>query len=121
MIEEAFLWDTFIKKIIKFRKFIKIFHCYMTTLKNKKWLYLFIRTTLRKENTGQLNFKNSFEFHSFSKMFNSGMTRPRNTNMDCFRNIQNFKILVKNLTVAWPDSGTSVRVFLFNVGTQELF
>ena len=36
MIEEAFLWDTFIKKIIKFRKFIKIFHCYMTKLKNKK-------------------------------------------------------------------------------------
>ena len=49
------------EKLIKFRKFIEIFHCCMTWLRNKKqdffYWYLIIRTTLREQNTGQLNLK----------------------------------------------------------------
>ena len=39
----------------------------------------------------------------------------------CLRNIENFKISMKCFTVAGPDSGTQVWVFLYNVSTQEPF
>ena len=42
---------------------------------------------------GQLNFKKSFEFQSFSEIF----------------------------TAAWPDSGIQIWVFLYNANTQEPF
>ena len=37
------------------------------------------------------------------------------------RNIQSFKILMKYFTVAWPDSGTQIWVFLYHANTQEPF
>ena len=78
----------FRKKLMKFCKFVEIFHCCRTSLRNKKKdlfeLYLLIRITLRKENMGQRNFKKPFEFHSFSEIFYCGMTRLRNTNLGVF-------------------------------------
>ena len=77
-----------IKKHMKCQKFIEIFHCCITRIRNKKHdffeSYLFITTTLRKENMGQLNFKKPFEFHSFSDIFYCGMNKVRKTILDVF-------------------------------------
>ena len=90
---------------------------------------------------GQHNFKKPFEFHSFSEIFYCACPDWRtriwvflyNVNTQesfweikmweraCLRNIQDFKILMKYLTVAGPDSGRRVWVILYNVNTQELF
>ena len=37
------------------------------------------------------------------------------------RNLLNFTVSVKHFTVALPDSGTRICVFLYNVNTQEPF
>ena len=50
-----------------------------------------MRTTLRKENMGPLNFKKPFEFNNFSKIFYCDMTRLRNTSLGVF-----FQISIHN-------------------------
>ena len=45
---------------------------------------LFIRTTIRKENMGQRNFRKHFKFHNFSEIFYCDMTRLRNANVSVF-------------------------------------
>ena len=127
------------KKLTKCQKFIEIFHYCLTRLRNKKqgffWLYLLIRTTLRKENTRQHNFKKHFKFCNFDEIFFCGMNRLKNTNSSvfiqcqhirtilrnrvCLKNIQNFKILMKHFTVQWTDLETQIWMFLYNISTQE--
>ena len=58
--------------------------------------YLLIRTTLRKEHMGQRNFKEPFEFHSFSEIFYCGMTRLRNKNLDVFMQCQHTITILRN-------------------------
>ena len=53
------------KKLMKFRKFIEIFHCCMKEM-------------------GRRNFKKSFEFYNFRETFYYGMTRLRNTTLGVF-------------------------------------
>ena len=106
-------------------------------------LIIFIdKTTLRKENMGQRNLMKHFKFRDFSEIFYCGMTRLKNTNFECFYtmsinknhfkkqkiwdsvclgNIQNFKILMKYFTVAWPGSGTRIGVFSYNFNKQKPF
>ena len=50
-----------------------------------------MRTTLRKGNVGQHNFKKPFEFNSFSEIFYGGITRLRNKNSDVFYSISAHK------------------------------
>ena len=38
-----------------------------------------------------------------------------------FKKHSKFQILMKYFTVAWPESGKLVWMFLYNVSTQELF
>ena len=46
-----------------------------------------MRTTLKKGNMGQHNFKKPFEFNSFSEIFYGGITRLKNKNSDVFYSI----------------------------------
>ena len=55
-----------------------------------------MRTTLRKENMGQSNFKKPFVFNSFSEMFYCNMTRPRNTNLGVSKQCQCTGIILRN-------------------------
>ena len=55
-----------------------------------------MRTTLRKENMGQSNFKKPFEFHNFSEIFYCGMTRLRNTKLDVFIQCQHTRTILRN-------------------------
>ena len=87
-LRSIFVGHIYFKKLMIFRKFIEIFRCCITRLKNKKYVffqsYLLIRTTVRKKNMGQLLFKKPFESHNFSEMFYCGMTRLRITNLSVF-------------------------------------
>ena len=55
-----------------------------------------IRTTLRKENIGQRNFKKHFKFHKFSEIFHCGMTRLRNTNLSVFMQCHYARTILRN-------------------------
>ena len=66
------------KKLMKFRKFIEIFHCCITMLRNTN-LSVFIqcqytRTILRNKNMGQSLFKKHSKFQNFDEIFYCGMT-----------------------------------------------
>ena len=52
-----------------------------------------IKTTLRKENKVQRNFK---KFHNFSEIFYCGMTRLRNTNLNVFMKCQYTRTILTN-------------------------
>ena len=76
------------KKLMKFLKFIEIFHCCWTRFRKKK-------------NMGERNFKKHFKFHNFSEIFYCGMTRLRNTNLSAFIQCQ--------YKSHWPFSRTILR------------
>ena len=118
------------KKLMKFQQFLEIFHCCLTRLRNKKKGFflscLLIRTTSRKESTGQRNFQKHFKFHNFSEIFYCGTTRPWKTNLGVFIQRQYTRTILKNKNMgqslfrkhwkfqnfdeifyaAWPDSET---------------
>ena len=58
-----------------------------------------MRTTLRKENMGQRNFKKPFEFRSVSEIFPCGMTRLRNTSLGVFMECQYTRTILRNENV----------------------
>ena len=96
-LRSLFVGHIHFKKLMKFRKFIEIFHCCMTRHRNKK--YLLIRTTLRKENIRQRNFKKPFEFHSFNEIFYCDMTRLRNMSLGVFIQYQYTRTISKNKNI----------------------
>ena len=101
-LRSIFVRHILFKKLLKFRKFLEIFHCCLTRLRNKKKSFfqscLLIRTTSRKENTGQRNFQKQFKFHTFSEIFYCSMTNQytrtilRNKNVGQSLFIKTFKI-----------------------------
>ena len=116
-LRSVFVGHIHFKKLMKFRKFIEIFHCCMTRLRNTN-LGVFIqcqytRTILRNKNMGQSLFKKHSKFQNFDEIFYCGMTRLRNTSLGvfiqcqhtrtilrvCLRNIQNSKNSMKYYTV----------------------
>ena len=98
-LRSIFVGHVHFKKLMRFRKFIEIFHCCMTRLRNKRYgfckSYLLIRTTLRKENMGQHNFKKPFEFHNFIEIFYCGMSRLRNTSLSVFIKCQYTRTILR--------------------------
>ena len=91
-LRSIFVGHIHFKKLMKFRKFIQMFHCWLTRLRNKKlgffYSYLMIRNTIRKENMGQRSFKKRFKFHNLSEIFYPDMTKLRNTNLSVFLQCQ---------------------------------
>ena len=83
------------KKLTKCQKFIEIFHYCLTRLRNKKqgffWLYLLIRTTLRKENTRQHNFKKHFKFCNFNEIFFVWHEQTQKHEFECFYTMSTHK------------------------------
>ena len=82
-LRSVFEGHIYFKKLMKFRKFIEIFHCCMTRLRNTN-LGVFIqcqytRTILRNKNMGQSLFKKHSKFQNFDEIFYCGMTRHRNS------------------------------------------
>ena len=55
-----------------------------------------MRTTSRKENMGQGNFKKPFEFNSFIEIFYCGMTRLRYTSLGVFIQSQYTRTILKS-------------------------
>ena len=55
-----------------------------------------MRTTLMKENMGQCNLKEPFEFNSFSEIFYCGKTRLRNTSFGVFIECQHTRTILRN-------------------------
>ena len=55
-----------------------------------------MRTTLRKENMGQRNFKKPFEFNSFIEIFYCGMIRLRNTSLGVSKQSQYTRTILRN-------------------------
>ena len=66
------------KKLMKFRKFIEIFHCCITMFRNTNLSvfiqYQYTRTILRNKNMGQSLFKKHSKFQNFDEIFYCGMT-----------------------------------------------
>ena len=58
-----------------------------------------MRTTLRKKNMGQGNFKKLFEFHNFSEIFYSGINRIRNTSLGVFIQCQYTRTILRNKSI----------------------
>ena len=103
-LRSIFVGHIHFKKLLKFRKFIKIFHCCMkpfefhnfseifycgmTRLRNTS-LGVFIqcqytRTILRNKNLRQNLFKKHSKLQNLDEICCCGMTWPRNTNLDVF-------------------------------------
>ena len=55
-----------------------------------------MRTTSRKENMGQGNFKKPFEFNGFIEIFYCGMTRLRDTSLGVFIQSQYTRTILKS-------------------------
>ena len=81
-------WSVFVghihfKKLLKFRKFIEIFHCCVTRLRGTNLgdfiQCLYTRTILRNKNMEQSLFKKHSKFQNFDEIFYCGMTRHRNS------------------------------------------
>ena len=76
-LRRIFVGHILFKKLMKFRKFIEIFHCCLTRLSNKKWFLLFILLDKNhvKENIGQRSFKKHLKFQDFVEIYFFGVTR----------------------------------------------
>ena len=76
------------KKLMKFRRFIEILHCCMTSLRNTNLgVFIqcqYIRTILRNKNIGHSLFKKHPKFQYFDEIFYCGMTKLRNTSLCIF-------------------------------------
>ena len=88
------------KKLIKFRKFIEIFHCCMTRLRNTN-LGVFIqcqytKTILRSKNMGQSMFTKHSKFQNFDRIFYCGMIRLRNTRLGVSIQCQYTRTILRN-------------------------
>ena len=55
-----------------------------------------MRTTLRKENLKERNFKKHFKFHNFSEIFYCSMSSLRNANLSVARQCQYTRTILKN-------------------------
>ena len=96
-LRSVFVGHIHFKKLMKFRKFIEIFHFCMTRLKITN-LGVFIqcqytRTILRNKNMGQSLFQKHPKFQNYDEIFYCGMTRLRNTNLDVFIQFQYTRII----------------------------
>ena len=82
-LQSIFVGHMLFKKVMKFRKFIEIFHCCLTRFRSKKWFLLFILLDKNhvKENIGQRSFKKHLKFQDFVEIYYYGMTRLSNTNL----------------------------------------
>ena len=84
----VFVGHIHFKKLMKFRKFIEIFHCWMTRLRNISLGFFipcqYTRTILRNKNMGQSLFKKHSKFLNLNEIFYCGLTRFRNTNLHVF-------------------------------------
>ena len=98
-------WSVFVghihfKKLMKFRKFIEIFHCCVTRLRGTNLgdfiQCLYTRTILRKKNMEQSLFKKHSKFQNFDEIFYWGMTRL-NTKCQCTRTILRKKNMRQSL------------------------
>ena len=73
-LRQVFLELNHFQKIQKFPNFIEILYCCMTRRKKKKFLTIFItRTTLKKEDMGQVHFKKLLKFPKFFEIFHCSM------------------------------------------------
>ena len=85
-LRSVFVGHIYFKKLMKFQKFIEIFRCCMTRLRNTK-LFFFIqcqytRTIIRKKNMGKSLFKKHSNFKNDDEIFYCGMSKLKNTNLD---------------------------------------
>ena len=97
-LRSIFVGHILFKKLMKFRKFIEIFHCCLNRLRNKKWFLLFIllNKNLIMENIGQRSFKKHLKFHDFVEIYYYGMTRLSNTNLSVFIQCQYTRTILRN-------------------------
>ena len=98
-LRSVFVGHIHFKKVMKFRKLIKIFHFSMARLRNTS-LGVFIqchstRTILRKKNMGQNLFKKHLKFQNVDEILYCWRTRFRNVKLDVFRQYQNTRTILK--------------------------
>ena len=78
-LRSIFVGHIHFKKLMKFRKFIEIFHCWMTRLRNISLGFFipcqYTRTILRNKNMGQSLFKKHSKFQNLDQIFYSGFTQ----------------------------------------------
>ena len=101
-LKSIFVGHIHFKKLTKCQKFIEIFHYCLTRLRNKKqgffWLYLLIRTTLRKEQDNII-LRNILNSAILMKYFLCGMNRLKNTNSSVFIQCQHIRTILRNENV----------------------
>ena len=82
-LRSVFVGNIHFKKLMKFRKFIEIFHCCITSFRNTNVdgfiQYQVLRTILREKNMGQSLIKKHSKFLNVDKIFYCGMTRIWNS------------------------------------------
>ena len=86
-LRSVFVRHSHFKKPTKFRKFIELFHCCMTRLRNTNMgVFMqcqYTRTILRNKNMGQSQFKKHSKFQNFHKYFN-GHDQTQEHKVECF-------------------------------------
>ena len=102
-LRNVFVGHIHFKKTMKFRKFIEIFHCCMTRLRDTN-LGVFIqcqytRTILRNKTMRQSLFMKHSKFQNFHEIFNCGMSRLRKTSLGVFIQIQYTRNILRNKNI----------------------
>ena len=97
-LRSVFVRHIHFKKIMKFRKFIEIFHFSMARLRNTTLGVFtqcqYTRTLLRKKNMGQSLFKKHLKFQNLDEILYC-WTRFRNVKLDVLRQYQNTRTILK--------------------------